>query len=54
MEHSQSLYDDTWTSIFVNGYSVAEAVGNWMFERTDRHHHIDCEFPCNPSCANVW
>lgn len=54
MEHSQSLYDDTWTSIFVNGYSVAEAVGNWMFERTDQHHHVDCEFPCNPSCANVW
>ena len=54
LEHSQSLYDDTWTGIFVNGFSVAEAVGNWMFERTTEHQHIDCAFPCNPSCANVW
>ena len=54
LEHSQSLYDDTWTGIFVNGFSVAEAVGNWMFDRTNQHQHIDCELPCNPSCANVW
>lgn len=54
LEHSQSLYDDTWNGIFVNGFSVAEAVGNWMFERTTQHQHIDCAFPCNPSCANVW
>ena len=54
LEHSQSLYDDTWTGIFINGFSVAEALGNWMFDRTNQHQHIDCEFPCNPSCANVW
>ena len=54
LEHSQSLYDDTWTGIYVNGFSAAEAVGNWMFERTNQHHHVDCEFPCNPSCASVW
>ena len=54
MEHSQSLYDDTWNGVFVNGFSVAQAVGNWCFARTAEHQHIDCSFPCNPSCSNVW
>jgi hypothetical protein len=53
-EHSQSLYGDTWTKIYVNGFSIAQAVGNWVFSRTSSHFHVDCPFPCNPTCAGVW
>ncbi|EDO47398.1 predicted protein [Nematostella vectensis] len=53
MEHSQSLYDDTWTKLYVNGLPVSEIVGDWYFERSNGHHHVDCDYPCNPSCENI-
>ena len=54
LEHSQSLYDDTWNDVYVNGFSLSQAVGNWAFGRTSQNHYVDCDYPCNPSCANVW
>ncbi|KAL6496218.1 hypothetical protein OROGR_029476 [Orobanche gracilis] len=29
--------------------TVAETVGGWYFER-EAAEHIDCPFPCNPTC----
>ena len=54
LEHSQSVYDDTWNDVYVNGFSLSQAVGNWVFGRTAEHLYLDCEYPCNPSCSNVW
>lgn len=55
MEHSQSLYDDTWTEVLVNGISIAQAISNWCFSRTNSHINIDCGwFACNPTCSTVW
>lgn len=54
LEHSQSLYGDTWNKIYVGGVSIQEAVGNWVFSRTQSHFHVDCPFPCNPTCSHVW
>ncbi|XP_020899744.1 pectin acetylesterase 11-like [Exaiptasia diaphana] len=55
MEHSQSLYDDTWTDVYINEVSIAQAISNWCFGRTDFHYHVDCgSFSCNPTCSSVW
>jgi hypothetical protein len=32
--------------------TVAEAVGDWFFDRREVKE-IDCEYPCNPTCFNV-
>ena len=53
-EHSQSMYDDTWNRVLIRGVSPAQAVADWCFARKALHVHIDCAFPCNPSCSDVW
>ncbi|KAG8078724.1 hypothetical protein GUJ93_ZPchr0007g3659 [Zizania palustris] len=31
--------------------TVAKAIGDWYFERSQQVKQIDCEYPCNPSCS---
>ncbi|AQK95511.1 Pectin acetylesterase 5 [Zea mays] len=53
--HCQSLNSLTWhspTSPRVNNKSIAEAVGDWFFDRREVKE-IDCEYPCNPTCHNL-
>ncbi|RLN30166.1 pectin acetylesterase 5-like [Panicum miliaceum] len=53
--HCQSLNSFTWhspTSPRVNNKSIAEAVGDWFFDRREVKE-IDCEYPCNPTCHNL-
>ncbi|KAG8084581.1 hypothetical protein GUJ93_ZPchr0010g8923 [Zizania palustris] len=53
--HCQSLYSLTWhspSSPRVNNKTIAEAVGDWFFDRREVKE-IDCEYPCNPTCYNL-
>uniref|UniRef100_A0A0D9VAX7 Pectin acetylesterase n=1 Tax=Leersia perrieri TaxID=77586 RepID=A0A0D9VAX7_9ORYZ len=36
----------------INNKTIAEAVGDWFFDRREVKD-IDCEYPCNPTCYNV-
>ncbi|KAL6503181.1 hypothetical protein OROHE_023810 [Orobanche hederae] len=50
--HCQTWAAETWhspTSPRINNKTVAETVGGWYFER-EAAEHIDCPFPCNPTC----
>ncbi|EPS69740.1 hypothetical protein M569_05022, partial [Genlisea aurea] len=50
--HCQTLASETWhspTSPRINNRTVAEAVGDWYFERAPAIH-VDCPYPCNPTC----
>ncbi|KAL7133833.1 hypothetical protein ABFS83_12G166700 [Erythranthe nasuta] len=50
--HCQTWAAGTWhspTSPRINNKTVAEAVGDWYFRRGESVH-IDCPFPCNPTC----
>ncbi|CAO2821815.1 unnamed protein product [Amaranthus hypochondriacus] len=52
--HCQSEKQDTWfqpDSPILNGKTVAEAVGDWYFERNVTML-IDCPYPCDKSCHN--
>ncbi|EEE62081.1 hypothetical protein OsJ_16865 [Oryza sativa Japonica Group] len=53
--HCQSLNSLTWhspSSLRVNNKTIAEAVGDWFFDRREVKE-IDCEYPCNPTCHNL-
>ncbi|CAO1947405.1 unnamed protein product [Urochloa humidicola] len=52
--HCQSMTAITWHSpsaARMNNKTVAEAVGDWFFDRREVKE-IDCEYPCNPTCYN--
>jgi len=52
IDHSMSLFDETWNGIKVNGKSIQQAFGDWFFNRVtrDKSSLIDCKYPCNLSC----
>ncbi|XP_040380051.1 pectin acetylesterase 5-like [Oryza brachyantha] len=53
--HCQSLNSLTWhspSSPRVNNKTIADAVGDWFFDRREVKE-IDCEYPCNPTCHNL-
>uniref|UniRef100_A0A0D9YKS1 Pectin acetylesterase n=1 Tax=Oryza glumipatula TaxID=40148 RepID=A0A0D9YKS1_9ORYZ len=53
--HCQSMKSLAWHSPSasrINNKTVAEAVGDWFFDRREVKE-IDCEYPCNPTCYNV-
>ncbi|CAO1940285.1 unnamed protein product [Urochloa humidicola] len=53
--HCQSMKAITWHSpsaARINNKTVAEAVGDWFFDRREVKE-IDCEYPCNPTCYNA-
>ncbi|KAL3839530.1 hypothetical protein ACJIZ3_024121 [Penstemon smallii] len=50
--HCQTWAAETWhspTSPRINNKTIADAVGDWYFKR-EVAKHIDCPFPCNPTC----
>ncbi|KAL5227782.1 hypothetical protein ABZP36_016047 [Zizania latifolia] len=53
--HCQSMKSLAWhapSASRINNKTVAEAVGDWFFDRREVRE-IDCEYPCNPTCYNV-
>ncbi|KAI3881428.1 hypothetical protein MKX03_009497 [Papaver bracteatum] len=39
----------------INNKTIAEAVGDWYFNRKRVHYINNCRYPCNPTCSNkVW
>ncbi|EMS57296.1 hypothetical protein TRIUR3_09071 [Triticum urartu] len=53
--HCQTLNSLTWhspSSPRVNNKTMAEAVGDWFFDRREVKE-LDCEYPCNPTCHNL-
>uniref|UniRef100_A0A0E0JS21 Pectin acetylesterase n=1 Tax=Oryza punctata TaxID=4537 RepID=A0A0E0JS21_ORYPU len=51
--HCQTKYNISWSSQFspvLGNKTVAKAVGDWYFERSQTVEEIDCEYPCNPTC----
>jgi len=52
IDHSLSLFDETWTSLVVDGKSIQQAFGDWFYERgnKDKYDTVDCPYPCNPTC----
>ncbi|XP_047330527.1 pectin acetylesterase 5-like [Impatiens glandulifera] len=53
--HCQTWMTETWhspNSPRINNKTIAESVGDWYFGRKDVKH-IDCPFPCNPTCRNM-
>ncbi|CAM6107975.1 unnamed protein product [Calypogeia fissa] len=47
--HSQAQTDSTWNGLKVDNKTIAQAVGDWYFER-NLTKVIDCPYPCNPTC----
>uniref|UniRef100_A0A2N9G6Z6 Pectin acetylesterase n=1 Tax=Fagus sylvatica TaxID=28930 RepID=A0A2N9G6Z6_FAGSY len=53
--HCQSERQDTWfadDSPLVADMGIAEAVGDWYFDRLDVKS-VDCEYPCDSTCHNL-
>ncbi|KAH0721632.1 hypothetical protein KY284_006662 [Solanum tuberosum] len=53
--HCQTWVTETWhspRSPKINNKTIAEAVGDWYFNREEAKH-IDCPFPCNPTCYHM-
>ncbi|KAF9590906.1 hypothetical protein IFM89_000162 [Coptis chinensis] len=53
--HCQTFMASTWhspNSPRVNNKTIAEAVGDWYFNRK-AVKEIDCPYPCNPTCHNM-
>lgn len=53
--HCQSESQDTWLAVDsprVHNETIAEAVGNWYFERNITKL-IDCAYPCDSTCHNL-
>uniref|UniRef100_A0A452XN20 Pectin acetylesterase n=3 Tax=Aegilops tauschii subsp. strangulata TaxID=200361 RepID=A0A452XN20_AEGTS len=53
--HCQTLNSVTWhspSSPRVNNKTMAEAVGDWFFDRREVKE-LDCKYPCNPTCHNL-
>ncbi|KAA8518901.1 hypothetical protein F0562_016325 [Nyssa sinensis] len=53
--HCQTWMTETWhssNSPRINKKTIAESVGDWYFNRKVAKH-IDCPYPCNPTCHNM-
>ncbi|KAG8054387.1 hypothetical protein GUJ93_ZPchr0001g30454 [Zizania palustris] len=53
--HCQTPYNISWNSPaspVLGNKTVAQAVGDWYFERSQQVKEIDCEYPCNPTCSS--
>ncbi|XP_057964577.1 pectin acetylesterase 8-like isoform X5 [Malania oleifera] len=53
-DHCQSEKQETWfgdESPLLNKTTIAEAVGDWYYERST-FQVVDCAYPCNPTCHN--
>ncbi|KAF2953756.1 pectin acetylesterase 6 isoform X2 [Oryza sativa Japonica Group] len=53
--HCQTPFNISWSSQaspVLGSKTVAEAVGDWYFERSYEVKEIDCEYPCNPTCSS--
>ncbi|EAZ14457.1 hypothetical protein OsJ_04378 [Oryza sativa Japonica Group] len=53
--HCQTPFDISWNSQaspVLGNKIVAEAIGDWYFERSYEVKEIDCEYPCNPTCSS--
>nr|XP_043610326.1 pectin acetylesterase 5-like [Erigeron canadensis] len=53
--HCQTWVSETWhgpNSPRINNKTIAESVGDWFFDRK-ASKHIDCPYPCNPTCYNM-
>ncbi|XP_072974888.1 pectin acetylesterase 5-like [Typha angustifolia] len=53
--HCQTMNNITWHSPYsprINNKTIAEAVGDWYFDRREVKE-IDCAYPCNPRCYNL-
>lgn len=53
--HCQTWMSETWhspNSPRINNKSIAESVGDWFFDRKVSKH-VDCPYPCNPTCYNM-
>ncbi|XP_039129458.1 pectin acetylesterase 5-like [Dioscorea cayenensis subsp. rotundata] len=53
--HCQTHSNITWhspTSPKINNRTIAEAVGDWFFNRREAKE-IDCPYPCNPTCYHL-
>ncbi|KAK7386835.1 hypothetical protein VNO78_27173 [Psophocarpus tetragonolobus] len=52
--HCQTESQETWFQTHspqLANTTIAKAVGDWFYGRTP-FHHIDCDYPCNPTCQN--
>ncbi|KAK7360562.1 hypothetical protein VNO77_02568 [Canavalia gladiata] len=52
--HCQTEIQEAWfksDSPQLANTSIAKAVGDWFYERSP-FNHIDCSYPCNPTCQN--
>eukprot|EP00794_Sanderia_malayensis_P014250 gene14250-15736_t len=50
IQHSLSLFDETWTGVTVKQKSIQQAFGDWYYNRGTNHLSIDGVYPSNPSC----
>ena len=52
IDHSLSLFDETWAGLTVAGKSIQQAFGDWFYERGNKpkYNFVDCPYPCNPTC----
>eukprot|EP00268_Persea_americana_P026613 TRINITY_DN2606_c0_g2_i4.p1 TRINITY_DN2606_c0_g2~~TRINITY_DN2606_c0_g2_i4.p1 ORF type:complete len:179 (+),score=15.42 TRINITY_DN2606_c0_g2_i4:200-736(+) len=53
--HCQTWMTSTWHSPHsprINNKTIAEAVGDWYFNRREVKL-VDCPYPCNPTCCNI-
>ena len=50
IEHSMSLFDETWTGVTIQKKSIQQAFGDWYFGRDTGHYLIDGVYPSNLSC----
>ncbi|XP_076958017.1 pectin acetylesterase 5-like isoform X2 [Bidens hawaiensis] len=53
--HCQTWMSVTWhgpNSPKIDNKTIAESVGDWFFERKESKH-IDCPYPCNPTCYHM-
>ncbi|XP_065054310.1 uncharacterized protein LOC135683083 [Rhopilema esculentum] len=50
IEHSMSLFDETWTGVTVKQKSIQQAFGDWYYGRETNHIIIDGVYPTNLSC----
>lgn len=50
IQHSLSLFDETWTGVTVKQKSIQQAFGDWYYGRDTNHYNIDGVYPTNPSC----
>lgn len=51
LQHCQTLTDNTWNDIMVEGSSMREAFELWYEGKPLQY--IDCAYPCNPTCPEA-